>query len=397
MTGASRSRGASAGTEGEAHVHDRDHAHNDDDHGHDHDHAHDGHGHGRGHGHDDRHDDRGHDHAQHHHDHDHPHGGGIRGFLYELVVPHSHDAADSIDDALTASRAGVRALKVSMVALLATTAVQFVILLGTGSVALLADTVHNLSDALTAVPLWVAFALARRPATRRYTYGYGRAEDLAGLFILVVVALSAVVAVWQSVERLTNPQPVHHLGWLAVAGVVGFLGNEAVAIYRIRVGRRIGSAALVADGVHARTDGFTSLAVVLGAAGIWLGFPFADPIIGILIAVAILVLLWGTTRNVGARLLDGVDPALVDRAERALTGTPGVLGVEQVRVRWIGHRIVGDAVIRVGAERLADADAIAAEAEQALIDELPGVDGFTVRPVPSTAGDTLPATPSIGN
>ncbi|MEH0110484.1 cation diffusion facilitator family transporter [Tersicoccus sp. MR15.9] len=341
-------------------------------------------GHGHGHGHEGR--DHGHDHGHHdhgHHDHGHSHGGGIRGFLHELVVPHSHDAADSIDDALTASRAGVRALKVSLFALLATTAVQFAILLNTGSVALLADTVHNLSDALTAVPLWVAFALARRPASRRYTYGYGRAEDLAGLFILVVVALSAVVAVWQSVERLTDPQPVHHLGWLAVAGIVGFIGNEAVAVYRIRVGRRIGSAALVADGVHARTDGFTSLAVVLGAAGVWLGFPLADPIIGILIAIAILVLLWGTTRSVGSRLLDGIDPALVDRAEHALAATPGVLDVDQVRVRWIGHRIVGDAVVRVGTERLVEADAIVVEAQRALVDQLPGVDSFTLRPVPS--------------
>lgn len=317
------------------------------------------------------------------HEHEHGHRGGLRGFLHELFVPHTHDAADSVDDALAASREGVRALKVSLFVLLGTTVAQLVVVMLTASVALLADTVHNFSDALTAVPLWVAFALARRPASRRYTYGYGRAEDLAGLFILVVVALSAVVAAWQSVDRLIDPRPVSHLGWLAAAGLIGFAGNEAVAIYRIRVGRRIGSAALVADGVHARTDGFTSLAVVLGALGTWLGFPLADPVVGILIAAAILVLLWGTAKSVGGRLMDGIDPDLLDRAEHALTETPGVVGIEGLQVRWIGHRIVGDAVVTVGATTLADADAIATAAHAELVEHLPGVERFTVRPVPA--------------
>jgi divalent metal cation (Fe/Co/Zn/Cd) transporter len=163
-------------------------------------------------------------------------------------VPHSHDAADSIDDALEASTQGVLALKISLFILLGTAILQLLVVIVSGSVALLADTIHNFSDALTAVPLWVAFVLARRSATRRYTYGFGRAEDLAGLFIVAVVALSAVLAAWQStIQRLINPQPLHNLWWVVAAGVVGFLGNEAVAIYRIRVGQRIGSAALVAD------------------------------------------------------------------------------------------------------------------------------------------------------
>ncbi|HKU04101.1 MAG TPA: cation diffusion facilitator family transporter, partial [Arthrobacter sp.] len=230
--------------------------------GHDHDH----HVHGD-HGHD-------HDHDHHHghdQDHDHHHHSGFNGWLFELFVPHTHDAADSIDDATEASSEGIRALKISMFVLLATTVLQFLVVLFSSSVALLADTIHNFSDALTAVPLWVAFILGRRAANRRYTYGYGRAEDLAGLFIVAVVALSAVVAGWQSVDRLIHPQPLQNLGWVMAAGLIGFAGNEAVAIYRIRVGRRIGSAALVADGVHARTDGFTSLAVVIGAVGVMLG------------------------------------------------------------------------------------------------------------------------------
>ncbi|MDQ4138566.1 MAG: cation diffusion facilitator family transporter [Actinomycetota bacterium] len=303
----------------------------------------------------------------------------MKGFLYGLFVPHTHDAADSVDDALEASTQGVRALKISLFVLLLTTALQFVVVLISSSIALLADTIHNFSDALTAVPLWVAFLLGRRAATRRYTYGFGRAEDLAGLFIVAVVALSAAVAAWQSVERLFNPQALENLGWVIAAGVIGFAGNEAVASYRIRVGQRIGSAALVADGVHARTDGFTSLAVVLGALGVMLGFPLADPLVGLLISAAILVLLWGTVRSIGRRLMDGIEPHLVERAEHALRHVPEVQDVESLRLRWVGHRLHGDAVIVVPDMPLADADAVAAEARAQVIAHLRNVDELQVR------------------
>lgn len=210
----------------------------------------------------------GHGHPHHHHHHHHTSTGGA-GFVgrSEVFAPHSHDASDSIDGALESSAAGIRAVKTSLVILGATTVVQIAIVMLSGSVALLADTVHNFSDAMTAIPLWIAFALGTRTATRRYTYGYGRAEDIAGLFVVAMIALSAIVAGVESIRRLIAPAPIEHVGWVAAAGLVGFLGNELVAVYRIRVGRRIGSAALVADGLHARTDGFTSLAVVLGAAG----------------------------------------------------------------------------------------------------------------------------------
>ena len=315
----------------------------------------------------------------HDHDHEHAHPGGFRGFVREMFVPHTHDAADSVDDALEASTQGVRALKISLFVLLGTTALQFVVVLVSNSVALLADTVHNFSDALTAVPLWIAFILARRAASRRYPYGYGRAEDLAGLFIVAVVAASAIVAAWQAIDRLLHPQPVENLGWLMAAGAVGFLGNEAVAIYRIRVGRRIGSAALVADGVHARTDGFTSLAVVVGAIGVALGFPLADPIVGLVIAAAILVLLWGTVRSVGGRLMDGIEPELLERAEHALEHTPGVAAVEGVRLRWSGHRLTGDATVTLAGEpSLREAEQFAAQAEALVRGALPKVDAFAV-------------------
>lgn len=334
--------------------------------------------------------DHGHHHPDGHANHEHgsaahTHPKGIRGFFYGLFVPHSHDAADSIDDALEASKEGVRALKISLFVLLGTTVLQLVVVLISGSVALLADTIHNFSDALTAVPLWIAFILGRRVATRRYTFGYGRAEDLAGLFIVAVVALSAIIAAWQSIGRIINPQPLHNLWWVLSAGIIGFIGNEAVAIYRIRVGQRIGSAALVADGVHARTDGFTSLAVVVGALGVMLGFPLADPIVGLTISAAIIVLLWGTVRSIGRRLMDGIEPELVDKAERALLGTAGVLAVPRLQLRWVGHRLQGAAVVQVAASAtLADAEAIVHSAEHQLGDVLPNLDDVLISTVRMT-------------
>jgi cation diffusion facilitator family transporter len=302
------------------------HHHDHDGHRHDHDHAHD-HNHG--------------------HDHGYQHGTGLRGVVREMFVPHSHDPADSVDDALESSAQGIRAVKLSLLALGVTALFQLAIVALSGSVALAADTIHNFSDALTAIPLWIAFVLGRKAATKRYTYGFGRAEDLAGLFVLMMIALSAAVAGYQAVRRLIHPVVIENLGWVAAAGLIGFLGNELVALYRIRVGRRIGSAALVADGLHARTDGFTSLAVVLGAAGVWLGFPLADPIVGLLITVAILLVLRSAARDVLSRLLDGVDPRLVETAEQALAAEPGVIGVRRLRMRWIGHSLQADAELDI--------------------------------------------------
>ncbi|WP_420367501.1 cation diffusion facilitator family transporter [Curtobacterium sp. L1-20] len=344
--------------------------------GHDHEPGpgHHGHEHGDGHGHEHEH-----EHGEHGHSHAHPHG-GVRGFLYDLFVPHTHDSADSIDDAMEASSAGVRALQVSMTVLLATTVLQAVIVAFTGSIALLADTIHNFADALTAVPLWIAFVLGRRAANRRYTYGYGRAEDLAGMFNVFVVALSAVVAGWQAVDRFVDPRPIENPWLLVAAGLIGFAGNEAVAIYRIRVGQRIGSAALVADGVHARLDGFTSLSVVLGAVGVLLGFPIADPIIGLLISVSIMVLLWGTVKSIGARLMDAIDPALVSRAQHALEHTTGVERVRDVRLRWVGHRLTGSATVEVAVDALHDAEHIADHAAEHVHETMGNIDEFTVTP-----------------
>jgi cation diffusion facilitator family transporter len=300
--------------------------------------------------------------------HGHEHQSGLKAWVRELFRPHSHDAADSVDNALESNAQGIRAVKISLVGLLATAVAQAGIVVLTGSVALFADTVHNFSDALTAVPLWIAFALGRRPANRRYTYGYGRAEDLAGVFIVVMIALSAVLAGWESVRRLVEPQSLSHPWVVVAAGLIGFAGNELVALYRIRTGRQIGSAALVADGLHARTDGFTSLAVVLGAAGVMAGFPLADPLIGLVITIAILFVLKDAARDIYRRLMDAVDPALVGLAERTLAETPGVAEVESVRLRWIGHRVHAEAAIAVDPTlSVVQAHGIATEAHHRLL------------------------------
>lgn len=238
--------------------------------------------------------------------------------IKEIFAPHSHDAADSVDDTLESTAAGIRTVKISLLVLGLTALIQIVIVVMSGSVALAADTIHNFADALTAVPLWIAFALGAKPATRRYTYGFGRVEDLAGSFVVAMITMSAIIAGYEAIARLIHPQQIEHVGWVALAGLVGFIGNEWVALYRIRVGHRIGSAALIADGLHARTDGFTSLAVLCSAGGVALGFPLADPIVGLLITAAILAVLRTAARDVFRRLLDGVDPAMVDAAEQAL-------------------------------------------------------------------------------
>ena len=325
----------------------------------------------------------GHGHS-HGHGHGHRHSGGVRGAIREIFAPHSHDSADSVDDALEASEIGIRAVKISLVVLGATALAQVIVVALSGSVALAADTVHNFSDALTAVPLWIAFALGRRAATRRFTYGYGRAEDLAGLFVVVMIALSAVVAGVEATRRLLDPVPIHHLGWVALAGVIGFAGNEWVALYRIRVGRRIGSAALVADGLHARTDGFTSLAVVLGAGGVAVGLPLADPVVGLVITAAILLVLRTAARDVFRRLMDGVDPELVDAAERALAAEPGVVEVRSVKMRWIGHHLHADAELDVDpSTSLRDAHRVAHTAEHALTHAVPKLNTALIHAYPA--------------
>jgi cation diffusion facilitator family transporter len=281
-----------------------------------------------------------HNHDDHEHDHDHEHERepGLQGWLLGLLRPHEHGHyATALDPAMSNAR-GIWAVKVSLVVLLLTAVFQLFIVAISGSVALLADTIHNFSDALTAIPLWIAFTLARRPRNDRYTYGYGRAEDLAGVLIVVMIFLSALEVFQQSIDRLLHPQPLSNLSWVAAAAIIGFIGNEAVATLRTRVGREIGSAALVADGLHARADGFTSLGVLVGVIGVALGFPLADPLVGLFIGVAILIVVWNAARDMWYRLMDAVDPAVSQSIAQTAAQVPGVQAVHDVTIRWLGHR-----------------------------------------------------------
>src|SRR5215212_5020621 len=289
---------------------------------------------------------------------------------------HTHGA---VDPSIATSERGIWAVKWSFVGLFATALVQIVVVVLSGSIALLSDTIHNFGDAATAIPLWIAFALSRLGASRRFPFGYGRVEDLAGVMVVLIILFSALVAAYQAIERIIHPQPVGLLWAVALAGGVGFLGNEGVAVFRIRVGRQIGSAALVADGYHARTDGWTSLAVVLGAVGMWLGYPLADPIVGLLIAAAILVIVWQSGKMVFTRLLDGVEPAAIEEIRHAASHVPGVEDVSEVRARWLGHRLHAEVNVAVDSDlSVAEGHAIAREVNHQLLHHLSYLSGAVI-------------------
>ncbi len=311
----------------------------------------------------------------HDHEHAHRHPEGRLRRLVGALVGHSHDPGDSLDDALTSDARGIRALKLSLVLLGITAVAQLAVVIVSGSVALLADTIHNFSDALTAVPLWIAFAIGGRAATRRYTFGYRRAEDLAGLFVLLMIAASAVLAAYESVSRLISPQPITNVPIVIAAGFIGFAGNEAVALYRIRVGRSIGSAALVADGYHARTDGLTSLAVVGGALGVAAGYPLADPLVGLLITAVILVVLKQATAQMLGRLMDAVEPELVEQVEAIATSVPDVQSVDRLRLRWLGHALEASMAITVDCDlTVAEGHRVSEEVRHRLLHEVRRLD-----------------------
>ncbi len=299
-----------------------------------------------------------------HHRHDHgPHG-------------HTHGV---IDPSITTTARGIWAVKWSFAGLMATALLQVVVVVLSGSVALLADTIHNFGDAATAIPLWIAFVLARLKPTKRFSFGYGRVEDFAGVVIVLIILFSAVVAGYEAVDRLLHPKAVGYLGAVAAASIIGFLGNEAVAVFRIRVGREIGSAALVADGYHARVDGLTSLAVLVGALGVWLGFPLADPLVGLAITAAILGIVWQSGRAVFTRMLDGVDPHIIDEIEHAGHHVAGVREITEVRARWIGHRLHAEVNIAVVPDlSVAQAHTIAKEVHHQLLHHVPYLASATI-------------------
>ena len=326
--------------DGHVHAHDHDHDHpHDDGHGPDHAHAH-GEEHDHAHGH------------SHEHGHGHDHGSGVWGWVNAIFHLHGHSRqqqALAADTTLAHNEEGIRTVWLALAALAITAVMQIIIVWMSGSVALLADTVHNIGDGLNSIPLLIAFYLARRVATRRYTYGFARAEDIAGIFIVLSIAFSAGVIFWESFQKFIHPEPLTNLGWVAAAAVIGFLGNEAVALLQIRVGRKIGSAALVADGLHARTDGITSLAVLVAAGGAWPGFPIVDPIIGFLIGIAILFITRDASVTMWYRLMDAIEPETLEAAEASLKAQPEVKELRRLRMRWMGHRLCAEVCISVDA------------------------------------------------
>lgn len=314
-----------------------------------------------------------------HHEDGHAHGHKHDGLAHQ----HAHGPADPT---ILTSERGIWAVKWSLVGLAATAVLQLVVVFFTGSVALLADTIHNFGDAATAFPLWVAFALARRAPSRRFTYGYGRVEDLAGVAVVLTILFSALVAGYESIQRLMYPQTVQHLWAVILASVVGFLGNEAVALLRIRVGKEIGSAALVADGYHARVDGLTSLAVLVGAVGVWMGYPLADPVIGLVITLMILRIVWESGSAVFTRLLDGVDPEVIEEIGRTVRQVPEVRDVGDVRARWIGHRLHAEVNLAVSPLlSVADGHELSVEARHRLLHGLKYLSNATIHIDPMTA------------
>lgn len=287
------------------------------------------------------------------------------------VLHKEHTHTHNIDPSLYTSKRGIHAVKWSFVGLLVTAILQIVVVLFSGSVALLADTIHNFGDAATAFPLWIAFTLVRLKPTKRFTYGYGRVEDLAGVVIVLIILLSAVLSGFESVDRIFHPREVEYLWAVITASIAGFLGNEAVALFRIKIGREIGSAALIADGYHARVDGLTSLAVLFGAVGIWLGYPLADPLVGLIITAAIFWIVWESGKSVFTRLLDGVDPGLVDEISHAVNHARGVIDVTEVRIRWVGHHLHAEVNIAVDPESsVEEGHTIATEARHILLHQV---------------------------
>ncbi len=324
-----------------------------------------------------------HHHHDHSHDHHHHSGNILVKIAQALHLPgftHDHSHHDlAADRAFLDNRLAVRTVWIALVALGLTTALQIVIFIASGSVALLADTVHNLGDALNSIPLLFAFYIARRAANKRYTYGYGRLEDIAGVFIVISIGFSAAYIIYESVQRLLNPLPLANLEWIALASLVGFVGNELVALMQIRVGRRIGSDAMIADGQHALIDGLTSLAVLIAVVGTLIGAPILDPIVGVVIGIAIVGITWNAIKAVWYRMMDAVDPHLVEHVEAHALGLDGVLAIETLRLRWVGHRMYGVIKIAVAADTtLAESQLLVAAVQREARQVIPQLEELTV-------------------
>ncbi len=285
---------------------------------------------------------------------------------------HSHTHLPG-DNMAASTQEGLRVVAIATAGMLIVAAVEFAIFAISQSAGLLSDALHNSGDVLTTVALWAAFLIARRPPTKRFTYGFSRAEDLAGAFIALVITLSAAAAAFESYRRLVMGAHPTQIGLGIAAALFGFAGNEALAEYKIRAGRRLNSAPLVADGQHSRADGLTSLAAAVGLLLTFLGWHEADPIAGLLISVAILYILIDVGREVLHRLLDAVDPTIVDEVRKHALSIPGVQEVADIRARWAGRQLF--VVLNLGADAqmtLAEAHSIAERVRQEVLAHVAG-------------------------
>lgn len=347
------------------------HIHNYDEHE-EHDHSHDEHDHDHSHAEYDEHDGHNHEHE------DEEHGGHGHS-------DHGHEHG-RVDADLYGNKAGLRAVQLSTLGMLLVAVIQFAIAAIGGSAGLFADALHNLGDVFTTVALWIAFVLSSRAANQRYTYGYYRSEDLAGIFIVLVIIASAVAGAVESIQKLTSHNVPTQLYLSMAAALVGVIGNEGLAHYKIKVGKRINSVPLVADGQHSRIDGLTSLAAFVGLVFVRLGLPIADPIAGLVITIVIITVVYSTSRSVLQRLLDAVDPRVVPSILKTAGAVPGVEEVTDVRARWVGHTMHIAMNIEVDAElTLAKAHAIAEEVRHRLFHDIPGVSEVVIHTDPSSA------------
>lgn len=272
------------------------------------------------------------------------------------------------------TRVGLRTIWISAAALAVTAAFQIVVYAFGGSAGLFADALDNLGDVVTTIALAIAFLAARRAADHRYTFGYQRFEDLAGVFVILIIWASAGLAAWESYRKLTGDHEVGYLGWGLAAAAAGAVGNELVARYKIRMGRRIGSPPLVADGKHARTDALASVAAFGGLLGVHYGFEEADPIAGFVVTLAIVVIARDASRHVLARLLDAVDPDVVQTVENIARQTPGVVSVGRAQARYAGRSLYVVLTVAVDGDLpLTRAHEISEELHHHILHDLPGV------------------------
>ena len=306
---------------------------------------------------------------------------------------HAHHGNHTLAETATfadSTSAGVRALRIGVAGLAFTTLLQLVLLMLSGSVALLGDTVHNGIDVAGTAIVWLAFGLTRRDRSDLFSFGYHRFEDLAGLAVAGLIAVSAILVLYEAVTAFGDATPIDNPGLVLAAGVIGLAGNEAVAIFKFRTGKRIGSAALIADGRHSQADGLSSAGVVIAAVGLMIGIDWLDPLAGFAIGLLIAWTAYESGRDVILRLLDTADPEVVQELEQIAGEVVGVDHINDLRMRQMGRTVhVVANVCMPGGYTLAQAHAAAEELRGAWLEELPPGSAVDIHVDPFTANEPV--------